>query len=85
MAGPWMNDAAQDNRYQYNGKELNDDFGLGWNDHGARRYEPREAEPSRERIVVGLESIAPAWEPYMEISINGQKTVIELFGNPILK
>jgi len=26
--GPWMNDAALDNKYQYNGKEWNDDFGL---------------------------------------------------------
>ena len=28
MAGPWMNDAAQDNLYKYNDKELNDNFGL---------------------------------------------------------
>ncbi len=35
----WMNAAALDNRYQYNGKELNGDFGLNWNDYGARWYE----------------------------------------------
>jgi RHS repeat-associated protein len=34
--GNWKNDAARDNRYQYNGKEINDDFGLNWNDYGAR-------------------------------------------------
>lgn len=39
MNGPWMNDAAIDNKYQYNGKEINDDFGLGWNDYGARWYD----------------------------------------------
>jgi RHS repeat-associated protein len=39
--GPWLqNDAtARDNAYQYNGKELNSDFGLGWTDYGARWYD----------------------------------------------
>jgi RHS repeat-associated protein len=27
------------NTYQYNGKELNDDFGLGLTDYGARWYD----------------------------------------------
>ena len=41
MNGPWMNDnGVIDNKYQYNGKELNDDFDLGWNDYGARWYDP---------------------------------------------
>ncbi|NUO03198.1 MAG: RHS repeat-associated core domain-containing protein, partial [Saprospiraceae bacterium] len=40
MEGPWINDAALDNRYQYNGKEYNNDFGLNWNDYGARWYDP---------------------------------------------
>jgi len=39
MEGPWINDAALDNRYQYNGKEYNNDFGLNWNDYGARWYD----------------------------------------------
>jgi RHS repeat-associated protein len=42
MEGPW-NGAAGDNKYQYNGKEWNDDFGLGWNDYGARFYDPAMA------------------------------------------
>ncbi|MBK8563183.1 MAG: RHS repeat-associated core domain-containing protein [Saprospiraceae bacterium] len=37
--GPWMNDAILDNKYQYNGKEWNDDFGLNLNDYGARWYD----------------------------------------------
>jgi RHS repeat-associated protein len=39
MEGNW-NGAPGTNKYQYNGKELNDDFGLGWNDYGARFYDP---------------------------------------------
>ncbi len=35
----WMNDAARDNGYKYNGKELNEDWGLGWYDYGARWYD----------------------------------------------
>jgi RHS repeat-associated protein len=36
----WMNNTTLlDNRYQYNGKELNDDFGLNWIDYGARWYD----------------------------------------------
>ncbi|WP_373552409.1 RHS repeat domain-containing protein [Haliscomenobacter sp.] len=38
--GAWMNDAAaRDTKYQYNSKELNDDFGLNWSDYGARWYD----------------------------------------------
>lgn len=40
MSGSWQDDAAARNYpYQYNGKELNEDFGLGWNDYGARWYD----------------------------------------------
>ena len=39
MEGPWSGaDGAFKN--QYNGKEWNDDFGLGWNDYGFRMYDP---------------------------------------------
>ena len=39
MEGNW-NGAAGSNKYQYNSKEWNDDFGLGLNDYGARFYDP---------------------------------------------
>jgi RHS repeat-associated protein len=38
MEGDW-NGSQGKNKYQYNGKEWNDDFGLGWNDYGARFYD----------------------------------------------
>ncbi len=30
----------KENKYRYNGKEWNEDFGLGWYDYGARWYDP---------------------------------------------
>lgn len=41
MGFDWLNNTAlsPDNRYQYNGKEMNDDFGLNWNDYGFRWYD----------------------------------------------
>ncbi|MCI5057636.1 MAG: RHS repeat-associated core domain-containing protein, partial [Flavobacteriales bacterium] len=32
--------AVSENHYQYNGKEMNDEFGLNWLDYGARWYDP---------------------------------------------
>jgi RHS repeat-associated protein len=40
MEGNWQGGAQGDNKYQYNEKQWNDDFGLGWNDYGARFYDP---------------------------------------------
>ena len=31
--------AVTQNKYRYNGKEMNDDFGLNWSDYGARWYD----------------------------------------------
>jgi RHS repeat-associated protein len=40
MEGAWLNNSAtRDSRYQYNSKEMNEDFGLNWSDYGARWYD----------------------------------------------
>jgi RHS repeat-associated protein len=37
--GPWYETVAPSNKYQYNGKELNEELGLDWYDYGARWYD----------------------------------------------
>ena len=40
MEGTWCNTpSVLDSKYGYNAKEFNDDFGLNWNDYGARFYD----------------------------------------------
>ena len=40
MEGAWTAQVGTENGYKYNGKELNEDFGLGLYDYGARWYDP---------------------------------------------
>ena len=55
----YLDNTASENKYKYNGKELQDDFGLGWYDYGARFYDP--AKP-------GWNSIDPDAESYYSTS-----------------
>jgi RHS repeat-associated protein len=61
--GPvWMNDAADiDNRYQYNGKELQNDHGLNWYNYGARNY---DATIGRFMSVDPMADKFGGWSPY---------------------
>jgi RHS repeat-associated protein len=49
------------NRYLYNGKEYQDDFGLNWYDYGARFYDPQIA---RWHSVDPLAEKYYQWSPY---------------------
>jgi len=40
MDGQWIGDPGRENKYRYNGKELEEDFGLNWYAYGARYYDP---------------------------------------------
>ena len=70
MAGLPQKEEANTNKYLYNGKELQDDFGLDWYDCGARFY---DAEVGR------FHTIDPLAEKYMGIS-----TYTYCVNNPII-
>jgi len=61
LEGDWVNNPVKGNNYRYNGKELNEDFGLGWYDYGARWY---DASIGRWKAVDPLAEEAPDWTPY---------------------
>ena len=74
--GDWYATTAPENKYQYNGKELNEELGLDWNDYGARYYDPAIARfPSIDRFAEKFSFQSPyvyaANNPVKFIDING--------------
>ena len=71
--GAWENtQSVTDNLKQYNGKELNTDFGLNWNDYGARFYDPAIA---RWNVIDPMSERYLAWNPYNYVGNNPMKYV----------
>jgi RHS repeat-associated protein len=60
------------NAYQYNGKELNEDFGLNWNDYGARWY---DASIARWNGVDQLSEKYSSMSPYNYVANNPLKFI----------
>jgi RHS repeat-associated protein len=77
----WMNNATlTDNAYQYNGKELNDDFGLNLNDYGARWYDGAvgrwwSVDPMGEKYL--------SWSGY-NYALNRPSNLIDVDGNYVI-
>ncbi len=61
LGGQWMANAGREDKYQYNGKEFNEDFGLNWYDYGARWYMP---DIGRWNAVDPLAEEYYAWSPF---------------------
>ena len=59
--GDWYATTAPENKYQYNGKELNEELGLNWNDYGARYYDPAIGRFGQ---IDPLADSFPSWSPY---------------------
>ncbi len=80
MEGNWNGSfngtATQGNAYKYNGKEFNNDFGLGWYHYGARWYDPAIG---RWNTVDPLAEKMPSYSPYA-FSLNNPVNMIDLDG-----
>ncbi|MEL7123661.1 MAG: RHS repeat-associated core domain-containing protein [Bacteroidota bacterium] len=61
MNGSWISSPGKESNYRYNGKELNEDFGLNWLDYGARWY---DASIARWNVIDPLAETTPSWNPY---------------------
>jgi RHS repeat-associated protein len=65
-----------DNKYLYNGKELQMDFDLGWYDYGARFYDP---QIGRWHVIDPMYARHYDWTPYAYV-LNNPIINIDLYG-----
>jgi len=88
MDGQWMANAGREDKYQYNGKELHDDFGLGWYEYGARFYDPAIGRFSSidrfaEKFVFQSPYTYAANDPIKFIDVNGDSIAIRVDKNNV--
>jgi RHS repeat-associated protein len=57
----YQKDNSPVNRFEYNGKELDNEFGLNWLDYGARQY---DAATGRWSVIDPLSEASRRWSPY---------------------
>jgi RHS repeat-associated protein len=72
MRGSWVAQSGTENAYQYNGKELNEDFSLNWSDYGARWY---DASVGRWNGVDQVAEKYSNWSPYNYVYNNPLNTI----------
>ncbi len=68
----YIADACLENKYLYNGKELDDDLGVGWYDYGARFYDP---QLGRFHTIDKLSEKYYPWSPFVYVGNNPIKRV----------
>ncbi len=76
QTGDWYGTVDPENRYRYNGKELNEELGLDWYDYGARWYDASIARfGTIDRFAEKYSSMTPyhyaANNPVNFIDVNG--------------
>jgi len=84
MEGKWAPQIGKENMYQYNGKELDTDFGLNLYHYGFRLYDPAIGRfPSADPIVENFAHVSPynyaENEPIRHIDLWGlQKAILDI-------
>jgi RHS repeat-associated protein len=87
LEGNWNGASAEaKNKYQYNDKELNTEFGLNLNDYGARFYDATIGQfTTQDRFAEKYINLSPYHygknNPIKYIDINGDSSIVGIYAN----